>query len=248
MESITEYLLNRIGETLGFKMARSKLGWFGGQLRFLSEYFITNPHEQVLDHGADLYAGYLNDKDFVEEIEEKDMSPDFFTVQFTEDTFENFYPIEKDILISEFLKLLIYDAYVGNNDRHFYYWVIIRNIKGTCSPVFSPIYDTARGLFWNDQEDKLKKMFNDISRRNLFIESYCEKSNPKTGWDLENKINHFRLVELIKSLPIYSTHISPFFNSLDSKLQLVCNLVDNEFMDLMSLERRELIKLWVTWQ
>jgi hypothetical protein len=41
VESITEYLLNRIGEVLGLNMAKSELGWFGGQIRFLSKYFIS---------------------------------------------------------------------------------------------------------------------------------------------------------------------------------------------------------------
>jgi hypothetical protein len=49
-ESITEYLLNRIGEVLEFNMAKSKLAWVGGQIRFLSKYFLTNQNKQVLEH------------------------------------------------------------------------------------------------------------------------------------------------------------------------------------------------------
>jgi len=47
------------------------LAWLGGQIRFLSKYFIEEPCNQILDHGADLYAGYLNDREFVEKIEEE---------------------------------------------------------------------------------------------------------------------------------------------------------------------------------
>ena len=62
MEAVTEHLLNRIGATLGFNMAESDIVYMGNQIRFLSKYFLTQPKIQILDHGADLYAGYLNDK------------------------------------------------------------------------------------------------------------------------------------------------------------------------------------------
>ena len=41
MEAITEHLLNRIGEVFGFKMAKSGLAWFGGQVRFYRDIFWT---------------------------------------------------------------------------------------------------------------------------------------------------------------------------------------------------------------
>lgn len=90
MEAITEHLLNSVGEVFGFNMAVSGLAWVGGQIRFLSKYFLNRPNEQVLDHGADLYAGYLNDREFVEEIEKLHHSPEYFTVQFTQTVFKYF--------------------------------------------------------------------------------------------------------------------------------------------------------------
>ena len=99
MEAITEHLLNRIGEVFGFNMAESGLAWFGGQVRFLSKYFLNRPQEQVLDHGADLYAGYLNDREFVEEIEKLHQSPEYFTVQFTQEVFQHFFPENYETLI-----------------------------------------------------------------------------------------------------------------------------------------------------
>jgi hypothetical protein len=58
MESVTEYLIYKIGKTLGYNVADAKLALVGGQIRFLSKYFIDNPCTQVLEHGADLYAGF----------------------------------------------------------------------------------------------------------------------------------------------------------------------------------------------
>ena len=99
MEALTEHLLNRIGEVFGFNMAESGLAWFGGQVRFLSKYFLNRPQEQVLDHGADLYAVYLNDREFVEEIEKLHQSPEYFTVQFTQEVFQHFFPENYETLM-----------------------------------------------------------------------------------------------------------------------------------------------------
>ena len=249
VEAITEHLLNRIGEEFGFTMAESGLGWFGGQIRFLSKYFLNKPCEQTLQHGADLYSGYLNnDKDFVEEVERNNQSPDFFTVQFTETTLKYFFPDDYERLFNEFLKLLILDALIGNNDRHFYNWGIITNISGKEKPIFSPIYDTARGLFWNEHEDKLKRILQDKNRLPQFIMSYAKNSVPKIGWEGFRKLNHFDLVENISKVPNLSNDKiirNIFENNL---VENVIKMIDFEFEEILSNDRRTLIKLCLQYR
>lgn len=248
METITEHLLNRIGEEFGFNMAKSELAWLGGQVRFLSKYFLSKPKEQVLDHGADLYSGYLNDRDFVEEIEKQNKSAEFFTIQFTEETIKYFFPDEYEILMLEFLQLLFYDALIGNNDRHFYNWGIIRNIHGKEKPKLSPVYDTARGLFWNEHEDKVLRIYSDKSRLKSFIMKYSENSTPKIGWEGVRKINHFDLIENIRTLPIV-INCSTINEICSNKiLEMVLKMIDKEFCRLMSTERRGLIKLCLKYR
>lgn len=54
-----------------------------GHLRFLSEYFLRQGER--LEHGAEIYAGYLSNEALVEEIEkDRRTVRDFFTFQFTE--------------------------------------------------------------------------------------------------------------------------------------------------------------------
>lgn len=77
MESITEQLLTRLGQTLGFVMADSRLFWVRGQLRFCSRYFL-GPGESLV-HGAEIFWGYLNDRDFVERIEAEKQARNLFT-------------------------------------------------------------------------------------------------------------------------------------------------------------------------
>ena len=248
IESITEHLLNRIGEVLGFNMAESSLRWFGGQIRFLSKYFLRK--DQQLYHGANLYAGYLNnDIEFVDEVEKEKLSQDFFTIEFTKDTLKQYYPKDYKVLMTDFIKLLILDAFIGNNDRHIYNWGIIKNSSDeskNLKPVFSPIYDTARGLFWNTHEDKVKEIYRNKNHLNSFIKKYTERSCPKIGWGKSDKLNHFELIEKINTSSYYSNLVfhKQFLCAIcnNEVIQNVYNMIDNEFTQLLSSERISLIK------
>lgn len=118
-ESITELLLNRLGVIFGLKMADSCVVMIGGQLRFLSRYFL-NPSKDELIHGADILAGYLNESPhYVEEVDEQKLTRDLFTFQVIESAIENLFLYQKEEIMHDLVKLIIYDALVGNNDRHF---------------------------------------------------------------------------------------------------------------------------------
>lgn len=202
----------------------------------------------MLEHGADLYAGYLNDKDFVEDIEKNHKSPEFFTVQFTQETLKHFFPNDHVRLMNDFIKLLVLDALIGNNDRHFYNWGIIRNINSNEHLNFHLFYDTARGLFWNDHEDKISAILKDKVRLESTLKRYCNLSTPKTGWEGIKKLNHFQLVEHLCSLEI--TRNCETIKSLCSNIMLdnVFNMIDNEFSSLISPKRRELIKITLQYR
>jgi len=234
-ESITEYLLNRIGEILGFNIAPSKLVCIGGQIRFLSEYFLGKDQELV--HGAEIYSGYLNDPDFVEEVEQKGYSKDFFTIQFTHEAISKTFPVQKDQIFNQFIQMIVFDALVGNNDRHYYNWGVIRHLMKKHQPYFSPIYDTARGLFWNRAEEKIVSLQNDEN----WLNSYIRKSKPKTGWENEINFNHFDVVKLIaqSSYDIDWNEIKNLLNS--NKFADCLQKVNTEFEGILSQERINII-------
>jgi hypothetical protein len=155
MESITEQLISDLGKWFGFNLADSKICNIGGQIRFLSRYFLKE-HTDELYHGADMYAGYLNDKQFVDDIELQKMTQTFFTISFTRDVLNHFFKDSFNDIFKSFMLMLFFDALIGNNDRHMYNWGIIRDVYGEKRAEFSPIYDSARGLLWNKTEQQIK--------------------------------------------------------------------------------------------
>ncbi len=240
LESITEFLLNRIGCCLGLTMAESKLYSINGQIRFLSKLFRKDKH-QVLEHGAELYWGYLGDKTFVEQVEQKQMARHFFTLSFTKETLDYIYPHQSDDIFLSLVKMLVFDAIIGNNDRHFYNWGVVKHLRGDHQPRFSPIYDTARALFWNRSDSQIKEIYNDKFRKEKMLYNYIKKSKPKIGIEKFSDCNHFDVVRLLNTNRFNET--KDIVNTLINKANAdKCReLIYDEFGSLLSKERLELI-------
>lgn len=249
LESVSEHLLNRIGEVLGLNMAHSQLRVAHGQLRFLSRYFLKEGENMI--HGAQIYSTYLqeNDHHFVQEIEDENWARKLLTFQFTNEAIKSMFPSQHEEIMNQLVKLLVYDAITGNNDRHFYNWAIITHITGKNPPKFSPIYDSARGLFWNKDERTIKRKFyetkDDKTDINYsYLDFYMKKSRPKIGWEGwsdETDINHFQLIANInKHYPQYQNICKELIKKV--YLQSIHTLIDQEFITFYTSQRLYLIK------
>jgi len=238
LESITEQLISDIGHWYGFNLAESKICLIGGQIRFLSKYFIRKSTDELY-HGADMYAGFLHDKQFVDEVELKRMTQSFFTISFTKAVLVHFFKDSSEDIFNSFMVMLFFDALIGNNDRHMYNWGVIRDIFGANLATFSPIYDSARGLLWNEKESQISAIYNEKNRRKKFVEKYCKNSNPKIGIENKEKVNHFELVESYKSFFKDNTFINKLFE--DNRIELIINNINSNYNKLLSDERRLLI-------
>jgi hypothetical protein len=239
-ESITEHLLTRIGQLLGLKMAESYLVSAHGQIRFLSRYFLKR--NQSLVHGAQIFAGYLKDDEFVEEVEQVGATQDMFTFQFVKEAIQEQFPNQASSILKGYTRMLAFDAIVGNNDRHHYNWGVVIHENHGHEPYFSPIYDSARALFWNDSESKLEVIKKDPDPKRLpaFINRYVKNSRPKTGWEGVNRPNHLVLIQNIcEDYP----DLRPVMSALChlQLLQRVQETLNSEFRPLMSTLRREMI-------
>jgi hypothetical protein len=247
MESITEYLLNRIGEVIGLNIAKPKLVFAGEQIRFLSQYFLDLSKNEQLIHGAQIYSRYLEDEEFVamaNEHKRKEISRELFNFQFTEEAIKATFPKEHEKILNEFVKMLVFDAIVGNNDRHFYNWGIITDLFQTTEPRFSPIYDTARGLFWNESEEKIKEYLGDPKQLQSKLNKYVKNAKPRISWEGHPNQNHFELIEKIFQNDHRYCNLCKKLVHNNTK-RVILRLIDEEFTVLMSQERVELIKLCI---
>ncbi|MDQ2841009.1 MAG: HipA domain-containing protein [Acidobacteriota bacterium] len=232
-ESVTEQLMTRVGEFLGFRMAESRLMYSCDQIRFLSRYFLLK--DESLVHGAEIVAGHLVDSQFVEDVGQQHLEKDIFTFQVLCQSIRTLFPDAGSKILLDFVGMIAFDALVGNQDRHLYNWGVIDPTRGAADPRFSPIFDTARGLFWNTGEAGLQKYADSKS-----LNKYVEAARPLIGWDGERDVNHFRLVRNIAALSgEYRDHLCALGNC---DLAALGAMITEEFSRLLSRSRVGLIQ------
>jgi len=234
-ESFTEHLITRIGQVYGLKIADSKLRMVDGQVRFMSRYFLKR-HSEQLTHGAEVFELCLGKENYAELAERKAES-EYFTFQMTMEAICDSFSGYEERIVTGFVEMLTFDALIGHNDRHPYNWGVIVPLRKDRPPRFSPVYDTARALFWNVPEHRVRQMLTD----QLQFETYVSKCAPPVGWDTEQQVDFFRLVGLVwRRYRQYRRSIEKFL--IDASLKASLEILDREFVALMSVERRELIK------
>jgi hypothetical protein len=233
LESIVEDYLTRVGECLGVNIAGSKLRIIEGQVRFMSKYFRTG--SDTLTHGAELYESCLG-KDNYQALADRKEEKTFFTFEDTTEAISTAFPDFADSIIKGYVEMIVFDAIVGHNDRHPYNWGVIVPTKKARKPRFSPVYDTAHALFWNNSEEKVVRMLNDPK----LLENYALKSQPAICWDRE-KVDFFELIGLIwERYPSYRDNIERFLDV--QKLENAIEVLHTQYEELLSLERRELME------
>jgi hypothetical protein len=243
VESITEFMINKLGEWIGFNMNETKLLRINDQLRFLSRHFHKSTEELV--HGADIYAGYLEDRLLVETIEADGEAIEHFTVQLTQDSIFKTFPSQGVAIFEGFIKMLVFDAFVGNSDRHFYNWGVIRSVASMSpEPRFSPIYDSARGLLWNYSEKRLLSLKSEKEKSD-FLSKYSEMSKPKIGWQGLRIKNHY---DLLQAISVYETgmrrsELERLFQNFNS--DFVFQQLNVTFEGLLSPLRMHLIERYL---
>jgi hypothetical protein len=233
-ESIVEQFITRIGQSYGLNIADSKLRLIDGQVRFMSKYFLKRSSQQ-LTHGAELFEIIFGKEDYGKLAQTK-KEHEILSFQMVCEAVRESFPEYENKIVGGFVEMLTFDALIGHNDRHPYNWGVVVPVRKAEAPRFSPIFDTARALFWNQSERKINQMLTDKQQ----LENYIKKCTTAVCWDREKDVDYFRLTALIwKEYDVYRPNIERFFP--EEYLKNTLKVLDNEFGELMSKARMELI-------
>ena len=199
---------------------------------------------EVLIHGAEICGEYLNDLEMAKEIaNDKKYARELFTFEFISKAIENVFPEASKILLNDLVRMICFDALVGNNDRHFYNWGIINTPKKSkILPRFAPIYDSARGLFWNTAEQNIVKYLESHKSGLNKVTNYVNNASPRISLEYNHSVNHFELITFVKkSKKEYSEIIDSLSTTFQEKK--VLEMLNKELFQFISEERKELIQL-----
>lgn len=163
---------------------------------------------------------------------------ELFNYQFIKEAIQDVFPENSLKIMNDLATMIIFDAIVGNNDRHFYNWGIISSpIKSKLEPTFSPIYDSARGLFWNLHIKNIMKYLDDPSK----MEKYIQKSYPRISIPTNPEANHFDLVDHILIDKENYMEIKKKLCSIENE-QNVITMLEKELFPLLHVVRRQAIR------
>jgi hypothetical protein len=235
-ESFTEHLNGLVGHSLGLRVANSSLCIIEGKVRFLSNYFL-GPDEELI-HGVQMLEAILGE-DVVRSVAEGHLERDSYSFQMLDKAIREYFPANATELLSEFVRMLAYDALIGLHDRHHANWGIVRSVTKEGVPRFAPLFDNARALFWNWSEERLQKMSTDEA----MLKGYVLGSLPVMGWEgRSSSPNHVELLGLVAiQNPEYRESILMVLNQFNHAT--IKNLLEHEFADLLSPLRRDSILL-----
>ena len=241
-ESVIEFMINRIGQVLGINMNEICLVKANSQIRFLSKYFL-NKNENLI-HGAEICGEHLGDMLLAKEIaDHKKTSRELFTFEFIRDAIRTVFPSNFEQIIFELVKMLAFDAIVGNNDRHFYNWGVIATKKKIgILPNFAPVYDSARGLLWNRSDDNIINLLRNHKNGSKKVLNYIQEACPRISIEDNTEANHFELMGVIKRYNDEYPQIIKELSCLENE-EKVLKMLRKEFYPFFIPERSELITL-----
>ena len=218
-ECVTEHLISCIGQKLPLRLAKWKLarlrprpGLVPGSedprsrnfcpedVRFMSRFFL-HPGETLV-HGVELVAQCfdVDEGEIKKELTNRRDERQFYTVSLIDQVLQESAardPGSYQKLRDGFARMMAFDALIGANDRHPQNWgVIVSTRHRTVPPRFSPLFDTARGLFWNHTDARLRER-EERGDQQRFIEKYARKSTPLVGLEHEANPNHFELIDYL---------------------------------------------------
>ncbi|HEY8890532.1 MAG TPA: HipA domain-containing protein [Clostridium sp.] len=180
-----EKVANQLAEVLGIECAKVDIGIFRGRVGSMS-YMILKEEEELIEgiqYITNIYKEYNQDK-FIDYITEEPYSIKMILQSIKETGLEN-----------DFLIIPIFDALIGNSDRHHSNWGIVRNkINGKIR--ISPLYDNGSSLCCLINPKDVPNFLRDKTRLESLIFS---KSKSMIRWSKPNRIGHFELVEHIRN-------------------------------------------------
>ncbi|HXK39219.1 MAG TPA: hypothetical protein VJ837_00050, partial [Candidatus Paceibacterota bacterium] len=180
LEVMTEYIIYLVGRNIGARVADARIAMYQGRVRFLSRYFL-DPAREELVHGLQLFEQLFDAPTMKRIARDEASEQNTFTLQAIRDAFGAHYleygaTVQQD-LYEALVDMVVHDAIIGVQDRHHENWgVIVHRGREEPGPRFSPLYDSARGLFCNETDVEL------VAKDDRWLRNYIGRSKPLMGW------------------------------------------------------------------
>lgn len=175
-----EKLASDIAAVLGIECASVDIGIYNNRIGSMS-YNVLGPDEELIEgiqYIVNKYPNYNGDK-FIDTKSGK-----IYSIQMI------FESLKDTGLEQDFLKIPIFDALIGNSDRHHSNWAVVKNIQTGVVRV-SPLYDNGSSLCCLVNNDKVQHYMGSLLNFESLIYG---KSKSIIGWKDTKKPRHLELI------------------------------------------------------
>ena len=144
----------------------------------------------------------------------------------------------KSSLVYDFINILIFDALIGNTDRHSENWGIIKtNLKDAPRARVAPAFDNGSSLGREFKTDEERiSLLNDEKRLEKYI--FGNKATACISFKDKKRVNHFELITILISIGGDTVRklLKQVARLRDDKIDRVLSSVPNEIMTEVSKE------------
>lgn len=248
-ECVTEFLIARLAALVPVRVAETRLVRLPttdrrDDVRFMSRRF--NRADDRLVHGLELVARCMNMEpaSVTQELPKGDEERYFYSVDTVVDILRSLYSQEpaSSAIVRGFGRMLAFDALVGCMDRHSMNWGVLEHIHGVRPPRFAPLFDSARGLFWQYEDHELETKVRAIGRA-AFVENYAQRCKALIAAPKDNSgdSSHFAVMRYVARgpHPLLTQEARRIVRAFQPGLARC--ILDDEFGSLLSSFRRDLI-------
>lgn len=185
-EDITELIAAKIGAMMGLETMEVEIVTRLDRRGCLLRNFVEASGAKMHEEGGALLPNLVNGYDKLQQstLKNKELIEEGFAVITQLDYW--------GVIKSQYIDMLIFDIFIGNQDRHPYNWMILffnREIR------FSPIYDNGASLGFNFNNEKLQEM----NASETKINRYVRNTRVKAGLFERTHVKAKDLLTYIKS-------------------------------------------------
>lgn len=231
-----EKLASELAKKIGINSNTIDIGYYNGRIGTMSYNITSSDLEDVkiLTEGVVFiekkYSNYNKDKLMDEKSGEK------YSLQM----------IKKCIPQKHFnsiLKMILFDALIGNSDRHHSNWGVIYELKNhIISDYISPLYDNGSSLCAYVNDEDVDKLFNDKMMYNALLDT---KSKSAIGWNDKRPIRHFELIENIRKNYYEETINTVEIIKKNINKKSIGEILNNFPEEIISNEKKKLLLMFI---
>lgn len=244
-EHVSEKLASDISKIIGLRCAEVDIGTYNNRIGSMSYLVMDYPKEtliEALDLITILYPEY--DSNTLIDKESGKMYSFDMAIE-TIEWFAKFHNMDSDELISDFVKILVFDFLIGNSDRHHSNWAFVCNFeftrvseaeKSNFLPKIAPVYDNGSSLCAIEREENIDAILND---KNRFKAMCTTKSKTIFRFEGSKRLNHQQFLD---DLFVNKRIKTDFPETICSTLNdaTILNIL-NKYDNVISSKRKSLI-------